>query len=86
MKQDESYESLILDNEHATCTPKITVREQQILQLCAKGMTTAEIAITLHRAESTINFHFFNLRAKFGTRCRHATVLKALKFGILTHI
>ena len=52
MKQDESYKSLILDNEHAPCTPKITVREQQILQLCAKGMTTAEIARTLHRAST----------------------------------
>lgn len=83
MKQDELNPSLSRNNDYATCIPKTTAREQQILQCCAKGMTSAEIAKVMHRSVSTINFHFFNLRTKFGTRSRHAAVLKALQLGIL---
>ncbi|WP_141232210.1 helix-turn-helix domain-containing protein [Pseudomonas lundensis] len=58
MKQDELNPSLSRNNDYATCIPKTTAREQQILQCCAKGMTSAEIAKVMHRSVSTINFHF----------------------------
>lgn len=62
--------------------PSLTQKEQEILEWCAKGKTSAEIAIILSRSETTINFHMANLRLKFDVTSRHAAVLKAIKLGI----
>lgn len=62
--------------------PRLTQKEQEILGWCARGKTSAEMAIILNRSETTINFHIANLRVKFGVTSRHAAVLKAIKFGM----
>ncbi|MEB0206218.1 helix-turn-helix domain-containing protein [Pseudomonas sp. CCC3.1] len=62
--------------------PTLTPKEQEILEWCAQGKTSAEVAIILKRSEATINFHIANLRLKFGVTSRHAAVLKAIKLGM----
>ena len=62
--------------------PALTPKEQEVLGWCARGKTSAEVAIILNRSETTINFHIANLRLKFGVTSRHAAVLKAIKFGM----
>lgn len=76
-----------LKNEDSCCPqkPKTTPKESEILQWCAKGKTTAEIAFILNRSENTINFHIYNLRTKFGLHSRHAVVLKALQLGMISY-
>lgn len=63
-------------------TPTLTKKELEILEWCARGKTSAEIALILNRSETTINFHMSNLRTKFDVASRHAAVLKAIKLGI----
>ncbi|MBD1551353.1 helix-turn-helix domain-containing protein [Pseudomonas typographi] len=44
----------------------LTTRERQVLFWCCHGKTASEIAMLLHCATSTVNFHINNLHAKFG--------------------
>lgn len=46
----------------------LTVTEAEIAQLVMRGKTTKEIAKTLSRATSTIDFHRNNIRCKLGLR------------------
>ena len=68
-----------LSSNHIPC---LTPKEQEILSWCARGKTSAEVAIILNRSETTINFHIANLRMKFGVTSRHAAVIKAIKLGM----
>ena len=76
--------SLSAQNLHSPSQfmPALTPKEQEVLGWCARGKTSAEVAIILNRSETTINFHIANLRLKFGVTSRHAAVLKAIKLGM----
>jgi len=63
---------------------QLTAKETQALEWCLKGKTSWEIARIQSCSESTINFHFSNIRRKFAVRSRNAAVLKALELGAIT--
>ncbi|CAI8951667.1 Transcriptional activator protein LasR [compost metagenome] len=87
MKTQQTLETLVEDAPgSAMLTPlvQLTTKETQALEWCLKGKTSWEIARIQSCSESTINFHFSNIRRKFAVRSRNAAVFKALKSGAIT--
>ncbi|MEE1920607.1 LuxR family transcriptional regulator [Pseudomonas sp. 148P] len=62
---------------------RLTLREKVVLQWSAEGKTSWEIAHILQCSESAVNFHFCNIRRKFGVTSRSAAMLKALALGLI---
>jgi DNA-binding NarL/FixJ family response regulator len=62
----------------------LTDRENEILQLMARGATNAEIAETLHVAEATVKTHIGSIFAKLGVRDRAAAIVFAYDHGVIT--
>ncbi len=57
---------------------RLTARERQCLQLCAKGLIAKEIAHELGRSVATVTLHLTSATKKLGARNRfHALVLAA---------
>jgi DNA-binding NarL/FixJ family response regulator len=58
---------------------ELTVREQEILRLLARGLTNKEIAAATHLATDTVKTHLRNIYRKLGVRNRSQAVSVALK-------
>jgi DNA-binding CsgD family transcriptional regulator len=69
--------------EGSTPTAKLTAKETQILMWCFKGKTSWEIARIENCSESTVNFHFTNIRRKFDVSSRTCALLKAIESGAI---
>ncbi|VVM62974.1 Transcriptional activator protein LasR [Pseudomonas fluorescens] len=66
------------------CVPaQLTAKETQTLLWCSKGKTSWEIARIQSCSESTVNFHFSNIRRKFAVNSRSAALLKAIELGVI---
>jgi DNA-binding NarL/FixJ family response regulator len=64
------------------CSP--TVREREILQHAAAGLTTAEIAAALVISPATVKRHFQNVYPKLGARDRTSAVAQALRLRLIS--
>jgi DNA-binding CsgD family transcriptional regulator len=64
--------------EERRLAPRLTPREQEILDLVAEGRTNAEIAETLWLAPGTVRRHLENVFAKLGVHTRTAAAAFAL--------
>lgn len=63
--------------------PRLTRRENEILQLIADELTTQEIAKKLIISENTVETHRSNLISKFGVRNSSGLIRKAFKLEFL---
>jgi LuxR family quorum-sensing transcriptional regulator LasR len=63
--------------------PVLTRRELECLKWGAAGKSSWEIARILRCSESTVNFHFCNIRRKFDATSRQQAVVKAIKLGMI---
>lgn len=71
-------------HDHEACMPaQLTAKETQALLWCSKGKTSWEIARIQNCSESTVNFHFSNIRRKFAVSSRSAALLKAIEQGVI---
>ncbi len=61
----------------------VTVREMEILQLIANGMSTAEAASALDRSPATVKTHVRSAFKKLGARHRAHAVAKALRLRLI---
>jgi NarL family two-component system response regulator LiaR len=61
----------------------LTVREQETLDLVARGMTNPEIADKLMISVSTVNFHVHNVLDKLGAKTRTEAVVIAAREGLI---
>ena len=61
----------------------LTLREQEILQHVAKGLSNAEIADTLYVSENTVKTHVKNILGKLHTKNRSEAVAYASRLGFL---
>jgi len=62
----------------------LTAREQDVLQLLARGLRNKEIAARLHVSERTVNFHLANIYQKLNVSGRTEALSKALEQGLVT--
>jgi LuxR family quorum-sensing transcriptional regulator LasR len=64
-------------------TPYLTPREIECLEWCCDGKTSWEIAQILNCSESTVHFHFGNLRFKLKANSRRQILVRAFQYGLL---
>jgi DNA-binding CsgD family transcriptional regulator len=62
---------------------QLTAKETEALLWCFQGKTSWEIARIQNCSESTVNFHFTNIRRKFAVNSRSAALLKAIELGFI---
>ena len=85
-KQQSLYPHVRVTLEDGKDIPpaQLTAKETQTLMWCLKGKTSWEIARIHNCSESTVNFHFTNIRRKFAVSSRSAALLKAIESGAIT--
>ena len=62
---------------------RLTVREQEVLELLASGKSGDEIADSLHIAPLTVRTHIRNLMSKMGVHSRLEAVAFGMKNGLI---
>lgn len=62
----------------------LTTREQEVLQLLARGLRNKEIAARLIVSERTVNFHLANIYQKLNVSGRTEALSRALEQGLIT--
>ncbi len=72
-----------LDEKKSGKNTTLTKREQQVLELIAKGKTSPEIARELNLSTSTIENHRLNLFFKLGVKNMIALLNKARQLGLI---
>jgi DNA-binding NarL/FixJ family response regulator len=58
--------------------PKLSPREQQVLDLCAEGFVDKEIAARLGISPNTVNVYIERILRKTNSRCRGEAISKQL--------
>ena len=61
----------------------LTVREQEVMQLLAVGLTNKEIAHRLGISDHTVKFHVNGILGKLGVESRTEAVVQAARLGIV---
>jgi DNA-binding CsgD family transcriptional regulator len=61
----------------------LTAREKEVLQWSAAGKSSWEIGRIFNCTEAGVNYHFANIRRKFGVSSRGSAVVKALELGLI---
>ena len=63
---------------------EITERELECMKWCASGKSSWDIAQLMNCTEATVNYHFTNIRRKFGASSRRMAIIKAIRMGFIT--
>ncbi|MGE8065830.1 helix-turn-helix transcriptional regulator [Pseudomonas sp. NPDC089569] len=61
----------------------LTNREREVLQWSAAGKSSWEIGQIVNCTEAGVNYHFCNIRRKFGVRSRWIAMAMALDQGLI---
>lgn len=61
----------------------LTTREKEVLQWSAVGKSSWEIGQIVSCTEAGVNYHFCNIRRKFGVRSRWIAMVMALEQGLI---
>lgn len=72
-----------MKNPPAEMPIKLTPRELECLKWSATGKSSWDIGQIFHCTEAAVNFHFMNIRRKFGTSSRREAVVKAIRLGLI---
>jgi len=57
-------------------------REKEVIELLLQGKSNKQMALTLHVANRTVEFHLNNIYAKMGVTSRTEAVLKLSETGL----
>ncbi|TNC21529.1 MadR family response regulator transcription factor [Amycolatopsis alkalitolerans] len=63
--------------------PVLTSREQNVLELLARGLSNRDIGARLYISETTVKFHVRNIMRKIGATSRAEAVYAASKMGLI---
>ncbi len=81
--QDAEDATMVFEIPTVDTGPHLSPRQQEVLELMAKGMTNSEIGGQLGVTERTIKAYAQELYDKLGVRNRAGAVAEAAKLGIL---
>ena len=73
-----------LGNESKAFIPKLTRREQEVLEAIAEELTTQEISEKLFISVKTVETHRMNLMSKLGARNSVGIIKNALEKGLIS--
>jgi LuxR family transcriptional regulator of spore coat protein len=73
----------VLQIDPKSGVPLLTVREQQVLELIAQGLSAKEVAQEIDIAPRTVERHIENVRLKIRARNRTHMVTLAMELGLL---
>ncbi len=62
---------------------ELTARELECMKWCASGKSSWDIARLMNCTEATVNYHFTNIRRKFGASSRRMAIIKAIRMGFI---
>jgi DNA-binding NarL/FixJ family response regulator len=68
----------------ADSRPSLTIRQQQLVSLVARGLTNKEIASELNLSEFTVKNHLHRIMKQVDAESRHEAVESARAYGYLT--
>jgi len=71
---------------NAPAAPRLSAREQEVLELLADGLGTAEISGTLYMSESTVKTHITHIYQKLGAANRAQALVTAMRLGLLDRV
>jgi DNA-binding CsgD family transcriptional regulator len=80
--QDAAFRVLVKP-EHRPETPKLTMRELEVLRWTMEGKTAWEVGTILGISERTAVMHLSNATHKLGCTTKHQAVVKALRLGLI---
>ena len=63
---------------------KLSLREQEILSLVARGMNNKNVALQLSLSSSTVKTYLVEIFAKLGVNSRTEAVITGLRAGLLS--
>lgn len=75
--------TMVMELPETPIGPKLSPRQQQVLELMAEGMTNSEIGARLGVTERTVKAYAQELYDKLGARNRAGAVAEAAKQGLL---
>lgn len=64
-------------------TVKLTRKEKEVLVWSILGKSSWEISRIINCSEAAVNYHFGNIRRKFGVSSRGIAAFKALELGLI---
>jgi len=73
----------IQERERSGGPPKLTDREQEVLELVAQGYSAPDIGKHIHLSTTTVKSHLHSLYEKLGVSDRAAAVAEAMRRGLL---
>lgn len=71
------------ENSQQPAAVRLTRKETEVLQWSAAGKSSWEISQIINCSEAGVNYHFCNIRRKFGVSSRWTAVFKALEMGLI---
>ena len=71
------------DREAQQALARLTVREREVLQALAEGLTDKEIAERLHVSHDTARSHMMNILSKLGVNSRLQALVFAIRHGVV---
>lgn len=75
--------SALGEKKHGEFIPRLTRREQEVLEAISEEMTTQEISEKLFISVKTVETHRMNLMSKVGARNSVGIIKKAMYYGFL---
>jgi len=78
-----AYAEIVIPNKLRGMYSELTSREAEMLNWCADGKTSDEIAIILNVKKRTVDFHIANAIVKLNVSNKTAAAVRAIQLNIL---